>query len=157
MHQEIVMPGSQVVDNVIKPEPEESAGIEALREQLDAAFAVGYRPVLVGPGGEHVELTESAFKALLYVAHGMSAGMTMTLVPSGKQLTTQQAAEMLHVSRPHLIKLLDRGDIPFEKVGTHRRLRIEDVLAYREAQSRRRRDQLAEITRLSQEFEGVYR
>ena len=108
-------PGSQVLDNVIKPDPAEGAAIESLREQLDEAFAGGYRPVLMGPDGNHVELTESAFKALMLTVRAMSAGMTMTLIPSGKQLTTQQAAELLHVSRPHLIKILDRGDIPFER------------------------------------------
>lgn len=151
------MPGSQVLDNVIKPDPSEHPAMEELRAQLDDAFAHGYRPVLMGPTGEHVELTESAFKALMFVVRGMSAGMTMTLVPSGKQLTTQQAAELLHVSRPHLIKLLDEGKIPFEKVGTHRRLRIEDVLRYRATRASERKDQLDELSRLSQEFEGVYR
>jgi excisionase family DNA binding protein len=150
-------PGSQVLDNVIKPDPAEGAAMESLREQLDEAFAGGYRPVLMGPDGRHVELTESAFKALMLAVRAMSAGMTMTLIPSGKQLTTQQAAELLHVSRPHLIKILDRGDIPFEKVGTHRRLRIEDVLAYRARRAEERRSELDELSRLSQEFEGVYR
>jgi excisionase family DNA binding protein len=150
-------PGSQVLDNVIKPDPAESSATESLREELDQAFEHGYRPVLMCPEGSHVELTESAFKALMFVVRGMSAGMTMTLVPSGKQLTTQQAAELLHVSRPHLIKLLDKGEIPFEKVGTHRRLRIEDLLDYRERRRAERREQLDELSRLSQEFEGSYR
>jgi excisionase family DNA binding protein len=149
-------PGSQVLDNVIKPDPAEAAAMDSLREQLDDAFAAGYRPVLMGPDGSHVELTESAFKALMFVVRGMAAGMTMTLVPSGKQLTTQQAAEILHVSRPHLIKLLDRGEIPFEKVGTHRRLLIDDVLEYRKRRADERREQLDELSRMSQDFEGSY-
>jgi excisionase family DNA binding protein len=151
-----VSPSSQIVDSVIKPDPAEAAGMEALRDQLNQAFEHGYRPVLMGPDGEHVELTEAAFQALMFVARGMAEGMTMTLVPTGQQLTTQQAAEMLHVSRPHLIKMLDRGDLPYEKVGTHRRLAIEDVLAYREQRSMRRREQLDDLTRLSQELEGGY-
>jgi excisionase family DNA binding protein len=149
-------PGSQVLDNIIKPDPAEAAATDSLREQLDEAFKEGYRPVLIGPEGDHVELTESAFKALMFVVSGMSAGMTMTLVPSGKQLTTQQAAELLHVSRPHLIKLLDQGKIPFEKVGTHRRVLVDDVLEYRKQRADQRREQLDELSRMSQEFEGSY-
>ena len=151
------MAGSQLLDNVFTPDPADAQAIDALRVQLDEAFATGFRPALIGPDGQHVELPEGAFEALTFVVRGMAAGMTMTLMPSGKQLTTQQAAELLHVSRPHLIKLLDEGAMPFEKVGTHRRIRIEDVLAHRERRARERREQLDEITRLSQDFEGEYR
>lgn len=95
--------------------------------------------------------------ALAAVVRGMEAGQTMTLMPSGRQLTTQQAAEMLHMSRPHLIKLLDRGEIPFERVGTHRRLRAADVLHYRSERTREREQQLDELSQLSQDVEGDYR
>lgn len=150
-------PGSQVLDNVIKPDAADQGGNEQLRDQLDQAFAEGYRPVLIGPDGAHVELSDSAFRALSVVVRGMAAGMTMTLMPSGKQLTTKQAAEMLGVSRPHLIKLLDEGVMPFERVGTHRRLRAEDVLAYRADRNRRRREQLDALSQLAQDQEGQYR
>lgn len=88
---------------------------------------------------------------------GIARGQAMTLVPHGKELTTQQAADLLHVSRPHLVKLLDEDTIPHYKVGTHRRVRIEDALAYRQARASVRRDKLDELTRLSEELEGGYR
>jgi excisionase family DNA binding protein len=128
----------------------------ALREQVDEIARKGYRPVLVGPEGEHVELPDSAFRALMFVVHGMAAGRTMTLMPSDRRLTTNQAAELLHVSRPHLIKLLNEGKLPYEKVGSHRRLRVEDVLAYRRTRAQEREAQLRELTQLSQELEGTY-
>lgn len=151
-------PNAPGLDVVVRPDPAERDAMNVVSEQLDHAFAVdGYRPSLIGPDGEHLELPASAFLALTAVVRGMAAGQTMTLMPSGRQLTTQQAAEMLHMSRPHLIKLLDRGEIPFERVGTHRRLRADDVLAYRVERSRDRERQLDELSQLSQDVEGGYR
>ncbi len=79
----------------------------------------------------------------------------MTLVPHGKELTTQQAADLLHVSRPHLLKLLDERVIDHYKVGSHRRVRIEDFLAYRESRASRRREKLDELTRLSKSLRAA--
>ena len=72
----------------------------------------------------------------------------MTIAPVHQRLTTQEAAELLGVSRPTLVKLLDSGEISFEQPGRHRRLLLTDVLAYRERRSTRRRvalDQMADI------------
>jgi excisionase family DNA binding protein len=146
-------PGTELLDNVVQPAPEEHDAMTALREQVNEISRSGYRPVLMGPDGHHVELPDSAFRALMFVVRGMAAGRTMTLMPSDQRLTTNQAAELLHVSRPHLIKLLEEGRLPYEKVGSHRRLRLEDVLAYRRARAREREEQLRELTQLSQELE----
>lgn len=148
---------SHALDAVVRPDPAEGQAMTALREQLEEIAAAGYQPCLIGPDGQQFELPQSVFEALTFVIRGMAAGQTMTLMPSGKQLTTQQAAEMLRMSRPHLVKLLDRGEIPFEKVGTHRRLLVEDVLAYRAKRAAEREAQLDELSRLSQEIEGEYR
>jgi len=87
----------------------------------------------------------------------MARGQTMTLVPHGKELTTQEVADLPHVSRPHLVKLLDEGSVPHHKVGTHRRVRVEDVLDYRERRGAIRRTKLDELARMSEELEGGYR
>lgn len=150
-------PDSQVVDNVVAPDPAEGAAMESLHKQVNDMFKTGYRPCLIGPDGSSLELPESAFRALMLVVRGMAAGQTMTLMPTGTRLTTQQAAELLHVSRPHLVKLLDQGEIPYEKVGTHRRVCVEDVLVYRTERADRRREQLRELSQLSQDLEGGYR
>jgi excisionase family DNA binding protein len=83
--------------------------------------------------------------------------LTVTLIPHDKELTTKEAADILNVSRPFLVKLLDRRDIPYHRVGTHRRLNVEDVLAYRDLRAARRREKLRELTELSEQLKGGYR
>jgi excisionase family DNA binding protein len=134
--------------------------LEDLREfarQLDAATESDGEGVrLVGPTGEAIEVPAAALRALKLVAEGMSAGLALSLIPYGKELTTQEAADLLHVSRPHLVKLLEEGRIPHHRVGTHRRVRLEDVVAFAAERTERRREELRELTRLSQEAEGGY-
>lgn len=146
----------ETVDRVVQPRESESTEMEALRAAIEGEFRQGYTPCLIGPDGSQIEIPESAFRALRAVVRGMAAGKTITVMPSNQQLTTQQAAEMLNVSRPHVVKLLDQGEIPFSKTGTHRRIEVSDVLAYREARAQRRREQLKEITRISAESPGGY-
>jgi excisionase family DNA binding protein len=81
----------------------------------------------------------------------------MTLAPHGKELTTREAADLLHMSRPHLVKLVEDGTIPYYKVGTHRRVHIQDALDDRAKRAVTRRQKLDELTRLSEELEGGYR
>lgn len=134
---------------------EEDRFIE-LRDQIDALFGEAQKPYLLSPDGERIEIPESAFEALRIVIDVMADGRSITLVPHDKELTTQEAADILHVSRPHLIKLLDRGDLPFHRVGTHRRIRIEDVLTYRNRRDAERSAALDELTKLSEELPGGY-
>lgn len=147
----------QLPDNLLRAAPGETDALEALSRQIDDIFRAHRAARLVGPDGEMMEIPASAFHALKLVVQGMARGQTMTLAPHGKELTTQEAADVLHVSRPHLVKLLDEGAIDHYKVGTHRRVRIEDVLAYRERRAAIRREKLDELTRLSEELEGGYR
>lgn len=124
---------------------------------LDEAIESGGEGVrLVGPTGQEIEIPAAALRALKLVAEGMSAGLALSLIPYGKELTTQEAADLLHVSRPHLVKLLDQGRIAHHRVGTHRRVRLEDVLTFASERTERRRTELRELTRLSQEAEGGY-
>ena len=134
---------------------EEDRFIE-LRDQIEALFGEAQKPYLVRPNGERIDIPESAVEALRIVIDAMADGQSITLVPHDKELTSQEAADILHVSRPHLIKLLDRGDLPFHRVGTHRRIRIEDVLAYRDRRDAERSGALDELTKLSEELPGGY-
>jgi excisionase family DNA binding protein len=129
---------------------------EFARRLNEAIGADGEGVRLVAQSGEEVELPAAAMRALKLVAEGMTAGLALSLIPYGKELTTQEAADLLHVSRPHLVKLLEEGRIPHHRVGTHRRVRLEDVLALATERTERRREELRELTRLSQETEGGY-
>jgi excisionase family DNA binding protein len=72
-----------------------------------------------------------------------------------RELTTQQAADLLNVSRPHLGKLLEQGDIPFTKAGTHRRIALGDVMAYKQRRDADRRKALTEVTHMGEDL-GLY-
>ncbi len=79
-----------------------------------------------------------ALELLSFILSSMAQGKAISLVPSDAELTTQQAADMLNVSRPHLVKLLEQGAIPFKKTGSHRRILLNDLLTY-EAQHKANR------------------
>lgn len=109
---------------------------------------------LVGPSGEAISIPESVFYVLERVAEVMARGDSITVVPVGRALTTQQAADILNVSRQYLVRLLDDGRIPFTKTGKHRRVRVEDVLVFKERRDRERKASLDELTRISEELGG---
>jgi excisionase family DNA binding protein len=109
----------------------------------------------VSAGDQSVELPEALRLVLEQAAHELVRGNRVSLLPLGRMLTTRQAAEMLNVSRPFLIQLLERDEIPFEMVGTHRRVAIEDVLRYRAQRSEKRREVLRALSEEADEL-GIY-
>ena len=104
---------------------------EQIRE-LSRMLQLG-NPALLGPQNERIELPESVYHVLKDVVRYMKAGRAITLVPQKQQLTTQSAANMLGCSRPHVIKLLETGAIPFQKVGQHRRVLLKDILDFQKS------------------------
>jgi excisionase family DNA binding protein len=109
---------------------------------------------LVGPKGERLPVPEAVFYVLERVVEVMARGDSITVVPVGREVTTQQAADLLNVSRQYLIRLLDDGRIPYRKTGRHRRLRVEDVLRFKESRDRDRRSGLRELSQMTEEFGG---
>jgi excisionase family DNA binding protein len=77
-----------------------------------------------------IAIPRKALELLEFILASMAQGKALSLIPSDSELSTQQAADMLNVSRPHLVKLLEQGALPFKKVGSHRRVQLADLLAY---------------------------
>ena len=136
--------------------PEHQAQVEALSKALEGMAQQPRVPKcqLVGPKGESIAVPESIFYVLERVAEVLARGDSITVVPVGREVTTQQAADLLNVSRQYLVRLLDEGQLPFRKIGKHRRLRIEDVLAFKETRDKDRRAGLRELSRMSEELGG---
>ena len=147
------MPSGAVLEGrpVLAPESETSA-IQELDRALETESPVAY---LVGPNGKQVEIPLSVYRLLSGIVREMARGNAVTVAPLHKQLTTQQAADLLNVSRPFLVGLLEQGEIPYHKAGTHRRIYLRDLLNYRETRSIKRRADLAALAEDAQEL-GLY-
>jgi excisionase family DNA binding protein len=105
---------------------------------------------------EPIELPASAVALLMDILEAMAAGRGITIIPESAELTTVQAAEVLNVSRPFLIKLLDAEKIPYRKVGKHRRIRMEDVMSYKTATDQDREAILDKLVAEAQEQDMGY-
>lgn len=141
---------------VAAPEDERES-VAALMELLKHVVPKQSQPAaykIVSPSGEVTELPESVFLLLERIIEVLARGDELTVVPVGKELTTQQAANILNVSRQYLVRVLDDGRIPYRKTGTHRRIRMEDLLAYKRQRDRDRMASLDDLSQISQDFGG---
>jgi excisionase family DNA binding protein len=102
-----------------------------------------------------IPLPKALYELLLAALGVMAEGKAISLVPVSPEVTTTQAAELLNVSRPYLARLLDEEAIPYHRVGTHRRILLEDLLAYKSQRERGRKEGLQRLADLSQEY-GLY-
>ncbi|WP_339814778.1 helix-turn-helix domain-containing protein [uncultured Imperialibacter sp.] len=100
--------------------------------------------------GEDIMIPEKALIHLIEVLSNMSDGKSVDIVAEDAELSTQKAADILNVSRPFIIKLLEQGRIPFKKVGKHRRILLHDVLRVKEQQNKVRESQLEKLVKDSQ-------
>ncbi|HVA91877.1 MAG TPA: helix-turn-helix domain-containing protein [Chloroflexota bacterium] len=107
---------------------------------------------LLAPDGTLIDLPTSIYMVLQRVVPVLAEGSSVGLLPLHKELTTQQAADLLNVSRPFLIKLLEQGVIPYTRPGAHRRVRLSDVLAYKQRSDTERARALDELTALADHY-----
>lgn len=132
--------------------PDEIAGIQAL---LETAASKEIRYYLSDSTGRQVEIPPSVFRVLVEAARHLAAGHSVTIVHYDHELTTQQAADLLNVSRPYLIRLLEQGQLPYHMVGTHRRIRMRDLMEYKRRRDALRKELFKEMQRVSEGL-GLY-
>jgi len=137
---------------IVAPE-EERSSIASIEEYLESSR--GQAAKLVGPSKDGVPIPSSLRQVLVAAARQLADGNGVSIIPMTAEVTTQQAADVLNVSRPFVIGLLDKGKIPFHKVGTHRRIRLKDLLAYRRRRDAARRAVIERLAAEAQEL-GIY-
>ena len=103
-------------------------------------------------GENTLKLPRPAVRLLAQILDEMSRGNAVKVIPIRAELTTQEAADLLHISRPTIIQLLESGALPFHKIGTHRRIRLEAVITYKRKLDAERRTALAELSAYDQEI-----
>jgi len=136
-------------------------------EDIDAARVAARRLSQIGGSGksvsfvlenqaeEPITLPANIFRSIVKMLIEIGNGNAVQVLPIQAELTTQQAADLLNVSRPHLIKLLDQGKMEFRMVGTHRKLTARDVIAYRDKTDHARREALTRMVEADEKM-GLY-
>jgi excisionase family DNA binding protein len=140
-----------------RPTRQESRVAEESRRKLGELLAAtgecgDLHVLLQHLSNECLSIPKGVLQLLVAILDETARGNTVAVVPVGAELTTQQAADLLQVSRPHLVDLLDVGEIPHRKVGTHRRVRFQDVISYKQKSKRDRLKALEELSALDQEL-----
>ena len=147
---------SENFETVAPTEAEASLARESSRllstHKLSRRSSVRIQLLNDGQEAETVAVPASALRLFLQVLTEMSQGNAVTLIPTHAELTSQQAADLLHVSRPYLVKLLDEGKIPCRVVGKYRRVRFDDLMAYKRKDDEARAKILDQLTAEAQEL-----
>jgi excisionase family DNA binding protein len=137
----------------VEPTPDDIGVAQDTSAKL-AGLAGGGRATLQ-VGREKLDLPPSALKMLVVILGEFAKGRAVALSPIEVEVSTQRAADILNVSRPYLVQLLEAGEIPFRKVGTHRRVRLDDVLAY-QAEMRAHRERMLDALAAQAQELGLY-
>jgi excisionase family DNA binding protein len=136
------------------PTPEEINNAAEAATALALAKERDGKLIIAGADGRELRLAPSISDLLVDLLGHVARGDMVTLMPIGAMLTTQQAADILNVSRPFLSGLLKSGEIPFIPVGSHRRVMFTDLMAYKARRDATRHAALDELARLGQEFDA---
>lgn len=145
------------LEEVHEPSVEEiDAARTAARQfsKLDHGASISFTPEAKGDEAkvEPITIPANIFRTIIKMLVEMGNGNAVAVVPVSAELTTQQAADLLNVSRPHLVKLLNNREIPYRMVGTHRKLLAREVLNYREKTVLERRTALTSMVELDEEL-----
>lgn len=127
---------------------------DALAASLDQ-LSTDFPEIEIEETEEKIRIPISALKFLARILKEISQGNPVSIVPIATEITTQAAAELLGCSRPHIVKLLESGRIPFNKVGKHRRIKYEDLVAYKKEMKALQRKRIQELMELDEDT-GLY-
>ncbi len=148
----------KATDNILKPtKQDQKTAIQSYDALIASINAVkGDNPEIeIEETQVKIRIPLSALKFLASILKEMSLGKPISIVPVATEVTTQAAAEMLGCSRPHIVKLLETGKIPFTKVGKHRRIKYEDVISYRKEMKAEQARLISQIME-NDEKDGLY-
>jgi excisionase family DNA binding protein len=140
----------------VTPSEHERKLIETFARALENVPANHAQITVDGKTIDSLAVPKPVFEVLRLVADQMAKGRAISVVPTKMLVTTQQAAELLGSSRQHVVKLLTDGEIAYEKVGTHRRIRIEDLIAYKQRRQSTRDDALRRLSEQAERLELKY-
>jgi len=112
--------------------------------------------IKIDDGKGYLNIPKKALSLLFDILNNMAEGKSITLIPSDTELSTQQAADMLNVSRPHLVKILEAGEIQFKKAGTHRRIELKNLIEYDSKIKQNRKEKLNFLVKQAQELKLGY-
>ena len=146
------------IQEAVPPTPEDALLALESSRRLTKFLAAKPKKLLrvrIGPENEpeeSISIPVTAFRLLNSILTEMAKGNAVTLIPVHAELTTQQAAQILNVSRPFLIEQLEKGVIPYRKVGTHRRVMFKDLMEYKQTMDHNRLNALEELSAIDQEL-----
>lgn len=147
-----------IIDNIERPSKEEQkAAMEsynALASALDQIHS-DYPEIEIEETKERIRIPLRALQLLAKILKETSQGKPVSIVPIATEITTQAAAELIGCSRPHLVKLLENGEISYTKIGKHRRIKYQDILEYKRKMKTRQRKLLIDIMKADEEA-GLY-
>jgi len=130
-------------------------GFQDVSQRMKSSRKRGVK-IKIQETGEFITIPKKALSLLSTIIQNMAEGKTISIVPSNSEVSTQQAADMLNVSRPHLIKLLKAKKIPFKTVGSHRSILLKDIMEYKEQQAKEREAQLDFLANQAQDLNLGY-
>ena len=148
----------EALSNVIKPSKEEQRiALESYNSLVEALgeIRVKHPTIEIEETQEKIRIPLNALKLLAKILEVTGQGKPISIVPIATEMTTQAAADLLGCSRPHLVKLLETGKIPFTKIGRHRRIKFEDVVAYKQQMKSQQKELIIKIMHADEES-GLY-
>lgn len=144
--------------NSRKPTTQEQLAAKESYESLVSSIGLlqnNLAEIEISETGKRIRIPVSVLKLLVQILKEISQGNPVTVVPEATEITTQAASEVLGCSRPHVVRLLEEGKIPYSKVGKHRRIRYDDLMSFKKKMKVSQKKKLQDLMKLDEES-GLY-